>query len=387
MATVGFVANHLERGGGLELYELAMAEGLHSRGWDVLVAYEHDGDLSERWRAVASTIEMFEGEQLPPMLKQADVLYVHPTSVIPLVGRFGAAQQIPVVAHLHLPPESLRTGWKALVRGRRRSGHPEAEHARSRLGDQPLPCRVRPHGGAVAALRLCRPNGSAWSTTAWTSTDSVRPATKSERRPAASSGSIQKRSSSASSGGSIRRRASSSCSTRSPTSPRGHSSGEVVLAVLGEASRHSGGAASPYTAGLVARQVPWRALARAAGRPRTHRALLRPAGGAQPMGRALRSRRHRGHGVGRCRDRSPAGRTAGDLRRSVPGPAGGADGAGTGDSDSTDDRGARSVADAGACQPRSRRVAILPDGCSEGNGAPAVERAPTMRGRCSQRCS
>ena len=53
MATVGFVANHLERGGGLELYELAMAEGLHRRGWDVLVAYEHDGDLSDsggKWR-------------------------------------------------------------------------------------------------------------------------------------------------------------------------------------------------------------------------------------------------------------------------------------------------------------------------------------------------
>ena len=33
--------------------------------------------------------------------------WMHPTSVIPLVGRFGAAERIPVVAHLHLPPESL----------------------------------------------------------------------------------------------------------------------------------------------------------------------------------------------------------------------------------------------------------------------------------------
>ena len=31
------------------------------------------------------------------------------------------------------------------------------------------------------------------------------------------------------------------------------SSGDVILVVLGEASRHQGGAASPYTAGLVAR--------------------------------------------------------------------------------------------------------------------------------------
>ena len=51
---------------------------------------------------------------------------------------------------------------------------------------------------------------------------------------------------------------------------------------------------------------------------------------------------------------------AGDLRRSVPGPAGGADGTGAGDGDSTDDRTARSVAGVGSCQPRARRGAVLP---------------------------
>ena len=255
MATVGFVANHLERGGGLELYELAMAEGLHSRGWDVLVAYEHDGDLSERWRAVASTIEMFDGELLPPMLKQADVLYVHPTSVIPLAGRFGAAQQIPVVAHLHLPPESLRTGWKALVRGRRRSGHPEA-------------AMLAPDSGISRFLAVSDHTAALWRRFGLPAErigvvhngvdlDRFRPAGDDERAATRRELGIDPEAIVIGFVGRI-----------DPTKgieqlldafadvATGRSSGEVVLAVLGEASRHSGGAAAPYTAGLLARQVP-----------------------------------------------------------------------------------------------------------------------------------
>ena len=219
----------------------------------MIVSYEHDGDLSERW-GTASTIEKFDGEQLPPMLKQADVLYVHPTSVIPLVGRFGAAEHIPVVAHLHLPPESLRTGWKALVRGRRRLGHPEAEMFAADSGMR-FPRCLRPHGPAVAALR------SAGRT-------DRRGSQRRGPRPLPSG-----------------RRRGAGCDPRElgiepeaivigfvgridPTKGieqlldvfadvvKDERNGEAVLAVLGEASRHSGGAASPYTAGLTARQVP-----------------------------------------------------------------------------------------------------------------------------------
>ena len=255
MPAVGFVANHLERGGGLELYELAMAEGLNGRGWDVLVAYEHDGDLSERWRAVASTLERFEGEQLPAMLHRADVLYVHPTSVVPLVGRFGAAARIPVVAHLHLPPESLRTGWKAVVRGRRRSGHPEAEM----LGADSGISRFLAVSDHTAALwrRFGLPAERIGVVHNGVDLDRFRPADDEERATTRRELGIDPEAITIGFVGRI-----------DPTKgieqlldafadvASDDSSGEVVLVVLGEASRHRGGAASPYTADLVARPGP-----------------------------------------------------------------------------------------------------------------------------------
>lgn len=254
MATVGFVANHLERGGGLELYELAMAEGLHALGWDVVAAYEHDGDLSERWRATASVLERYDGDQLPPVLKQADVLYVHPTSVIAPAGRFGTRAGIPVVAHLHLPPESLRTGWKAVVRGRRRSGHPEAELLRDDAGISRY-LAVSEHTASLWR-RFGLPADRIGVVHNGVDLERFRPAGEDERAAIRAelgvpAGAIVV--------GYVGRidptKGIEQLLEAFRTVGRGDV-GETVLVVLGEASRYMGGATSPYTAELMARRVP-----------------------------------------------------------------------------------------------------------------------------------
>lgn len=254
MTTVGFVANHLERGGGLELYELAMAEGLHALGWNVVAAYEHDGDLGDRWRAATSVLEQYDGVHLPAVLKEADVLYVHPTSVIARAGRFGAAAGIPVVAHLHLPPESLRTGWKGMVRGRRRSGHPEAE-------------LLLPDAGISRYLAVSHHTAALWRQLGLPADrigvvhngvdlDRFRPAGEDERAEirrelGIAAGAIVV--------GYVGRidptKGIEQLLTAFDQVARDEAR-EVVLVVLGEASRHMGGADSRYTSGLVARSGP-----------------------------------------------------------------------------------------------------------------------------------
>lgn len=254
MTTVGFVANHLERGGGLELYELAMAEGLHELGWDVIAAYEHDGDLGDRWRAATSSLEQYDGEQLPPTLKQADVLYVHPTSVIARVGRFGTTASIPVVAHLHLPPESLRTGWKALVRGRRRDGHPETELLRDDAGISRY-LAVSEHTASLWR-RFGLPADRIGVVHNGVDLDRFRPAGEDERAAIRTELGLPAGAIVVGYVGRIDPTKGIEQLLDAFAEVTAHDGREVVLVVLGEASRYLGGAASSYTAGLVARGVP-----------------------------------------------------------------------------------------------------------------------------------
>lgn len=133
MATVGFFSGFLDSGGGLELYELAMASGLRARGWDVALAYHEDGDLTAAWRQVASRMERIEGGAsvdlaLAPdgvAARQLDVVYLHSPSLMPEGLEAARRLGVPAVVHLHLPPDGLRDGWKGRLRGRRRAGHPD----------------------------------------------------------------------------------------------------------------------------------------------------------------------------------------------------------------------------------------------------------------------
>lgn len=115
---VAFVSEHLHGAGGLELFELAIAEGLAARGWQVAVSFLRPGDLVDRWARCA---EMWPAEgkvSSDDVVAGADVGYAHsPPMFRPLLD---AAQRSgrPAVAHLHLPPFHLRGGWKGLVRGR-----------------------------------------------------------------------------------------------------------------------------------------------------------------------------------------------------------------------------------------------------------------------------
>lgn len=117
---VAFVSEHLEGAGGLELFELAIAEGLAALGWQVVVSFGAAGDLAERWGAVAEMAPL-EGElSRSEAVAGADVAYVHSPHLFRPTLDAARETDRPVVAHLHLPPFHLRAGWKGLVRGRHR---------------------------------------------------------------------------------------------------------------------------------------------------------------------------------------------------------------------------------------------------------------------------
>jgi glycosyltransferase involved in cell wall biosynthesis len=109
-ARVGFVSGVLEGSGGLELFELAAAQGLARRGWDVTCVYDEPGDLLGRWEAAADVHARADGS-----LRDVDVLYVHDTQRLPDAVALGRRHGLPVVCHLHLPPFHLRTGAARLA--------------------------------------------------------------------------------------------------------------------------------------------------------------------------------------------------------------------------------------------------------------------------------
>jgi glycosyltransferase involved in cell wall biosynthesis len=114
-ARVGFVSGVLEGTGGLELFELAAAQGLARRGWDVTCVYEQGGDLVDRW---AATADVYAGAD--HALRDVDVLYVHDLHRLDAAVALGRRHRRPVVCHLHLPPFHLRSGLAGRVFGRRR---------------------------------------------------------------------------------------------------------------------------------------------------------------------------------------------------------------------------------------------------------------------------
>lgn len=117
MSSVLFLSAPLHSGGGLELCELAIAGGLAERGWDVTTVHEGEGDLAPAWRSFGGTIPRHELDAGAP---RPDVVYVHAPSLYSEALQLASAWGSATVAHLHLPPEHLRTGWKAAVRGRQR---------------------------------------------------------------------------------------------------------------------------------------------------------------------------------------------------------------------------------------------------------------------------
>ena len=129
---VAFVAEELHSSGGLELFELAIAESLARRGWQLELSYRLDGDLLERWQAVATVHRRSAGgastddagavdaAELAAVVAGADVVYCHWVHLRGHSLDAARAHGIPVVGHLHLPPFHLREGWRALVKGRHR---------------------------------------------------------------------------------------------------------------------------------------------------------------------------------------------------------------------------------------------------------------------------
>jgi glycosyltransferase involved in cell wall biosynthesis len=140
MATVGFLSPELHSWGGLELFEIDIAEALHDRGWSIVSVHDARGNLVPRWQRVAElherstlTVPLDSRSDANP-LRSVDVLYVHSPDHFPIAVRAGAALSVPVVAHLHLPPFHLRPGIRGLIKGRQR-GHldPIAFGAQTRI--------------------------------------------------------------------------------------------------------------------------------------------------------------------------------------------------------------------------------------------------------------
>jgi glycosyltransferase involved in cell wall biosynthesis len=112
---VGFVSGVLEGTGGLELFELAAAQGLARRGWDVVCVYQEPGDLLGAWGSTATVHRHGDAA-----LRDVDVLYVHDVARLPAAIDTGRRHGIPVVCHLHLPPFHLRSGLVGRLTGRHR---------------------------------------------------------------------------------------------------------------------------------------------------------------------------------------------------------------------------------------------------------------------------
>jgi glycosyltransferase involved in cell wall biosynthesis len=140
MPAVGFLADTLEASGGMEIAELQTAEGLARRGWDVVATATVGGGLSPRWARIGPLTEVgpVAGLSGPERASQTersaagfdavvraldgvDVVYSHAPATFDLAAAAGRALRRPVVLHLHLPPFTVRTGWRA-VRGRTRAG-------------------------------------------------------------------------------------------------------------------------------------------------------------------------------------------------------------------------------------------------------------------------
>ena len=123
MPSIGFLTGQLDGGGGLELCELAIAEGLHRRGWTLRLAHRGTGDLDAAWAAIASEVSSgTDLAELTEVFGGIDLLYLHSPGLMGTGIEIARALDLPVVVHLHLPPEGLRSGWRSRVFGPRRPG-------------------------------------------------------------------------------------------------------------------------------------------------------------------------------------------------------------------------------------------------------------------------
>ncbi|HEV8298916.1 MAG TPA: glycosyltransferase family 4 protein [Acidimicrobiales bacterium] len=126
MSSIGFVSSSLQGSGGLERFELEIARGLAELGWQISILYNDDGDLSAEWARFARMARRADisgpGAASPERnpLVDSDLLYCHAPSLFAETLEFGDVLGIPVVGHLHLPPEHLRKGIKGMVFGRTR---------------------------------------------------------------------------------------------------------------------------------------------------------------------------------------------------------------------------------------------------------------------------
>lgn len=117
---VAFVAEELHSSGGLELFELTIAESLARRGWQLELSYRSGGDLLDRWRSIATAHERTDDAGLAEVVAGVDVVYCHWVHLMGHALDAARANGAAVAGHLHLPPFHLRDGWRGLVKGRHR---------------------------------------------------------------------------------------------------------------------------------------------------------------------------------------------------------------------------------------------------------------------------
>ena len=148
------VANHLGSSGGLERTQMINCRGLRSRKHRLDLVYASDGELTDSWRAFASSMVqvpvtlprrakpvtsmwgvvsgIWKARRLAP-----DVVYVYRYWDLPFAVAVAAASRAAVVYHLCLPPPRLPTVDAPGTRPSRRDSCRVGRHRTEVGGDRP----------------------------------------------------------------------------------------------------------------------------------------------------------------------------------------------------------------------------------------------------------
>lgn len=119
---IGFISKNFYSGGGIELFEIAVAEKLAQRGWDVAAVYQNDGDLRPQWQKFAQVQQQdlsasSARQALANFFMGCNILYAHRPGDFATAFHVSRMVKAPVAIHLHVPPWHLREGWKRFILG------------------------------------------------------------------------------------------------------------------------------------------------------------------------------------------------------------------------------------------------------------------------------